>query len=132
MNRAMHRTLLRPSPADRRWLIFAVFGAPVMWALNQTVGLTVVGHGCHRLGKAGLTGVAVISGIAMVVALAGLFSGYRVFRRYSGGERLFSAEGYQSVQFIALFGTFVSGLLLLNLIYFGLMPFLVNPCLRLL
>src|SRR5690625_7587803 len=71
MNRAMHRTLLRPSPADRRWLIFAVFGAPVMWALNQTVGLTVVGHGCHRLGKAGLTGVAGISGMAKVRRASG-------------------------------------------------------------
>lgn len=131
MSRAMHEDLPRPDKRVERRLAFGVFAPPVAWFVHEIVGVSITGRNCD----AGLDGWqwAVLIGVsvaaAAVAVVAGLFS-YRIFRGWTHGGSPTEAEGWDRVEFVSLFGMFISGLLLLNIIYFGAMPFVVESCLR--
>lgn len=131
MNRAVHEAVSRGNRGVRRRLAFALLAAPLMWSLHELASLVVVDGTCERASETTQRLLlAAISVAAAAVAGGGLACGYGVFRHRRGGEGLFAAEGWDAVQFLALFAVFVSGLLLLNILYFSVVPFLVEPCLR--
>lgn len=124
----------RPDTATDRRLVFAVFAPPIAWFVHEVVGVSVVGRECDKADVLAawqwITLVAV-SVTAAAIAIAGFFVSLGIFRRWSrSSASARDAEGRGRVEFVALLGMFLSGLLLLNILYFGVMPFVVQPCLR--
>jgi len=133
MAEAFHRELPRTDKATDQRLRFGVFAAPIAWVLHEVIGVAVVGRACY--GNAQLTAwqwitLGAVSIVAALVAVAGGLSAYRVFRQWENGARITRAEGWDRVEFVSLMGMFLSGFLLLNIIYFGVMPLVVDPCVR--
>jgi hypothetical protein len=95
----------------RLW--FGLVAAPAAWTVAELVGYIVASNDCSR----GNPVVVGLSALMAVLAAAGLFV---ALRNLGAGE---SRE-----RFMALSGVLVSALLLLNIVYFGVPPFLVNPC----
>lgn len=123
----------RPDAATDRRLAFAVFAPPIAWFVHEIVGVAVVGRECDKsdvLAAWQWSTLIAVSLAAAAVAIVGLFASLRIFHRWTGGAPLRRAEGRRRVEFVALLGVFLSALLLLNIIYFGVMPFVVQPCLR--
>lgn len=124
----------RPDAATDRRLAFAVFAPPLAWFVHEIVGVSVVGRECDQadvLATWQWATLIVVSAAAAAIAVAGFFAALRIFRRWTGGATSAThAEGRGRVEFVALLGMFLSALLLLNIIYFGVMPFVVQPCLR--
>lgn len=137
MSRAVHREVPKTTKSANRRLAFGVFAAPVAWTVHEMVAVALVGRTCQlgdELSNWQWTALTVLTVLAAILALAGLLTAYGAFRRWGREtgkrERLTRAEGWDRVQFVALTGVFVSAILLLNIIYFGVMPMIVEPCLR--
>ena len=126
------RPMPRVERGVRRRLIYALFAPPAAWALHEIVSLAILGRACDApLSSAQWTGLVLISAAAVVSVAAAVMIGYRVFRHHRGGRDIFSAEGWEPIQFLALFATFTGSLLLLNILFFSVLPFLVvEPCMR--
>lgn len=117
---------------DRR-LAFGLFAPPVAWFAHEVAGVAIVGRHCATADSLlGWQWVAltVLSLGAAAVAVAAAIGAYRVFRRHTRGGSVTEAEGWSRVEFLSLLGMFLSALLLLNIVYFGVMPFVVEPCVR--
>lgn len=122
-----------PDRSTNRRLAFAVLAPPAAWFTLEVVGLVVVGRHCAAGQSLAAWQWAVIVSVtlaAAAVAIAAGFTAWRVFRTWSGDTPVTEAEGWSRVEFVALLGLFLSALLLLNIVYFGIMPFLVHPCTR--
>lgn len=65
---------------------------------------------------------------AIAVSLYGGIVAYRVFRERSVERDILKSEGRGRVEFMAMAGVLVSALLLLNIVFFTVIPFLVDPC----
>ena len=96
---------------SRLW--FGLIAAPVAWAVAELAGYIVSSNDCNR----GSSVAVGLSALMAVLAAAGLLVALRNLRAGETRER-----------FMALSGVLVSALLLLNVVYFGVPPFLVNPC----
>ena len=96
---------------SRLW--FGLVAAPAAWTVAELAGYIISSNDCSR----GSSAVVGLSGLMAVLAGAGLFVALRSLRAGEARER-----------FMALGGVLVSALLLLNIVYFGVPPFLVNSC----
>lgn len=96
---------------SRLW--FGLVAAPAAWTVAELAGYVIASNDCSR----GSSTVVGLSALMAVLAAAGLFVALRNLRAGETRER-----------FMALAGVLVSGLLLLNIVYFGVPPFLVNSC----
>lgn len=134
---AEHHPLFEPNPrtdrsTDRR-LAFSVFAPPLAWFAHETIGVAVVGRHCaaaDHLTGGQWTMLIASAAVAAAIAVTACVIAYRIFSRQAPAGRITEAEGWGRVEFISLLGMFVSVLLLLNIVYFALMPFVVNPCMR--
>jgi hypothetical protein len=128
----LHDWTQEPPPGTERRLWFGILAAPVAWTLNELVGVSVVGRVCGQQELSTLQW-AVLFGLAAAaaaVALAAGLTAYRLFRRWTPDLKFTHAEGWTRVEFMAMMGVIISGFLLLNIVFFGIMPLFVNPCLR--
>ena len=113
-----------------RKLAFGVFGAPIAWAVNETVNAGIVGQSCSPRGvvPGGVEWAATIVTLcAAIVAAAAVVVALQEFRRASNAG-VARAEGWGRVEFVAQFGVLLSSLLLLNIVFFGLVPWIVQRC----
>lgn len=135
----------RPDRGTERRLWFGLLAAPAAWTIAELVGYGVIGRACRPLalprGFEPVIGAAelqtgqwlVVLGLqaaAAAVAVAAILMAYGVFRRWTGRVPITRAEGWNRVEFMAIGGVIVSSALLLNIIYFGVMPLIVEPCMR--
>jgi hypothetical protein len=121
----------QPTKKMERRLLFAVLGAPLAWALHEVVDFAVIGRRCEIQG--GLVAwqwVAVISTGAVAFAIAALATAtaFSLLHKWPRDASLLRAEGLNRVSFMALLGFFVSVILTVNIVYFGLIPWIVHPC----
>ena len=134
MRYAVHREIPRTDRRTDRRLAFGVFAAPLAWLVHEIAGLAIIGRHCQDGGDlAGWqwTALVILPVAAAGIALAGVIVAFSTFRDVRPDSRITKVEGWSRVEFVAVFGAFLSGLLLLNIIYFGVMPFVVEPCVRL-
>jgi hypothetical protein len=96
---------------SRLW--FGLIAAPAAWMVAELAGYIMSSKDCSR----GSPAVVGLSALMAVLAAAGLFVALRNLRARESRER-----------FMAFAGVLVSALLLLNIVYFGVPPFLVNAC----
>lgn len=126
----------RPDRETERRLWFSLLAAPLAWTAAQLGAYVVAGRDCGVQGPGGVLdgwqwlAVLGIPAAAALVALAGLVVAVGVFRRWSGPVSITRAEGWNRVEFMSLVGAIVSVVLLLNIVFFGIMPLIVDPCLR--
>lgn len=134
----------RPDPSTERRLWFGLLAAPLGWSVSEVVVFAVVGRRCAAGGsgagmESSLTASLhtwhwiVLLGVplaAAALAVAALVTSVGVFRQWTGAIRITEAEGWSRVEFMAIAGAIVSTLLLLNIVYFAVMPLLVDPCMR--
>lgn len=127
----------RPDRATERKLWFSILAPPAAWTVAEIVGAAIVGRTCGPSSLSGemdtwqwIAALAVpIAGAA--VAVAGLLVAIAVFRRWrTSGSRITRAEGWNRVEFMAMAGAIISFFLLLNIIFFAVMPLIVDPCMR--
>lgn len=132
MSRAYHREVSTTDKRTNRRLAFGVFAAPVAWFLHEIIGVAVTGRHCEAsmIADWQWTVYVILPIVAAAIALAGLVTAYGVFRHNFQGKKITRVEGWGRVEFVAVFGVFLSSFLLLNIIYFGVMPFVVDPCVR--
>lgn len=119
------------APDRRLW--FGILAPFVAWTLNELAGYVIADRSCvaggGSLTTAGWIGLFTLNLLALAVAAGAGVVSHRVFREWSS-QPLPRSEGWGRVEFMALAGVFISGLLLLNILYFGIMPFIVDPCLE--
>ncbi|HEX5420739.1 MAG TPA: hypothetical protein VFY39_12130 [Gammaproteobacteria bacterium] len=121
----------QPSKKMERRLLFAVLGAPIAWALHEVVDFSVIGRRCEIQGGlvvwqwGAVIGVGVL---AFAIAALAAITAFRLFHRWPREAALLKAEGWNRVSFMALLGFFLSVILMVNIIYFGLTPWVVHPC----
>ena len=126
----------RPDRRTERRLWFSILAAPIAWAVAELASYALVGRVCRPASATAALDTwqwVAVFGIPLLcalVALAALLTALGVFRRWTGPVKVTRAEGWNRVEFMALFGGIVSLLLLLNIIYFGVLPAIVEPCLR--
>lgn len=120
-----------PTKTIERRLLFALLAAPVAWMLHEVVGFSVVGRRCAVQGGllvwqwAALIGVGALSfGVAALAAVIA----YGIFRGWSQEAAILKSEGWNRVSFMARLGFFLSMILLVNIVFFGLLPWIVHPC----
>lgn len=119
-----------PAPGGRLW--YGLLAAPAAWTLHEVGGYAVMGAAC-RGGGAGLptwawaTFVA-LSVVSVGVAASGALVARGVFRRSTGPVSVWRAEGGGRVELMAVLGTLVSTLLLMNIVLFSVMPLFLRPC----
>lgn len=121
---------LRPSPERRLW--FGLLAAPAAWTLHETAGYVIVARGC-ALGGGELPAwaIAAVGGLSLLaagVAAAGGVVAHGVFRKHTGSVPVTRTDGWGRVEIMAAAGVFVSAALLLNILMFGVLPFLLEPC----
>lgn len=115
----------------RRRLAFALFAPPLAWGFHELVSLALIGRTCETpLSTPLWAGLLATSAIALLVTVTSIWSGYQTFRSQYRQTHLLKAEGLQTASFLALFAIFTGSLLLLNMLLFGVLPFLVEPCVR--
>lgn len=102
--------------ADERRLWFGILAAPAGWTVSELAGASVGG-----------TFAVVLALLAAAVSAAGAATAYRVFRRRAGDAGLTETRAADRVEFMALAGLIISGFLLLNILFFVLLPLLVAP-----
>ncbi|GEM_PF-2159185 len=113
----------------RRQLIFIIFTPPVAWVLHEMSSLVIAEQACQQgLASMPFMALLAISAVAIVVTLLSIVMGIRLLRQQRQHKTIFRLEGWDPIQFLALFATFVAGLLLLNMLYFTVLPVLVTSC----
>lgn len=134
MTRAVHEEVPRADKRTNRRLAFAVFAAPVAWLLHEIIGVSIIGRHCAagatQLQPWAWTALIIVSLVAIVTATAAILAAFRVFRERSHGQKITRVEGWSRVEFVSVFGVFFNSFLLLNIIYFSVLPFVVDPCVR--
>lgn len=126
----------RPDKSTERRLWFSILAAPAAWTVAEVVAFAASGRKCGVHGTSGALGPlewALVIGVPLAAALvagAGLLVAIRVFRSWTGPVPITRAEGWNRVEFMAIAGAIISLLLLLNIVYFAVLPLIVDPCLR--
>jgi MFS family permease len=133
----------RPDPATERKLWFSILGPAAAWTVAEVVGAGLAGRVCSPVGLAPEQGLTATLGTwqwiaafaiplaAGIIATSGLLLAIGVFRRWrTSADRITRAEGWNRVEFMAMAGAIISFSLLLNIVYFALLPAIVDPCLR--
>ena len=126
----------RPSKGTERRLWFSILAPPAAWTIAQLASYSVVGRVCGDHARASsleswqYAAVLGIPAAMALVTLAALLVALGTFRRWSGNVRITEAEGWNRVEYMAIAGAIISFFLLINIIYFGIMPLIVDPCLR--
>lgn len=121
-----------PKEVERR-LWFGLLAAPAAWTISEIVAVSVLGRSCDSgptLSAWQWVTLLGVSAAAIVVAAAAAVVSYRTFKARTRGGKVTAAEGWDRVEFMAQLGFFLSLLLLLNIVFFGLTPLLVDPCLH--
>ena len=121
---------LPPSPEKRLW--FGLLAGPAAWTLHEVGGYAVAANGC-ALGADALPawswiGLAALTVVSLGTTAAAGWVALREFRRATGPVPVYRTEGWGRVEFMAAGGVFVSAALLLNMLMFGVMPLIVDPC----
>jgi hypothetical protein len=122
---------LQPHKSERA-LWFALLAAPLAWSLAEIVSISIVGRSCGSGDRPAEWQSAVLIGVfvaAAVVTAAAAVVAFRLFKQHSHNARIATFGGWNRVGFMAQLAFFVSLLLLLNLLLFGLAPLVVDPCL---
>lgn len=129
MSEETQKQLPNISKTIRRQLIFIIFTPPVVWALHEMISLVIAEQACQQ-GVASMPFIALvsISAAALILTLISISMGIRLLSQQRRESAIFSLEGWDPIQFLALFATFVAGLLLLNMLYFSVLPLLVTSC----
>lgn len=133
MTRAVHTEVPKVRKGTNRRLAFGIAAAPAAWSIHEVAGFAIVGRNClanDELMTWQWVVLITLTVFSIGLAVAGALTSLRVFRSWRRGGRLTRAEGWDRVEFLALFGIFTSVLLLLNLIYFSVLPLVLEPCLR--
>lgn len=130
MTRAVHKEVPKTGRGTNIRLAFALFAGPVAWTAHQLVGVAVTGRACTGATLAAWqwTVLWVVTATAVGLTVAGIGVAYRAFRGWNRDTPVSHAEGWDRVEFLSLLAMFIGGYLLLNIIYFGIMPLLVDPC----
>lgn len=129
MSRTVHPNVPVADRGTNRKLAFGVLATPLAWFINEIAGVAIVGRDCapgDSPSSVHWIAIGLVTLCALGIAIAGVITSWRVL--HSRHSAVFKAEGWNRVEFIALFGLFVSALLLLNMIFFGVMPLVVEPC----
>ena len=121
---------MEPPRAVEKRLLFGVLGAPIAWSVHEIVSVAVVGRRCEAGGLlawqwATFIGVSVL---CLGVAVAAALTAYRMFASSPHERGLLASEGSNRVTFMALLGFFLSLILIVNIVFFGLVPGIVHPC----
>ena len=133
----------RPDAGTERKLWFSILAPPAAWTVAEIAGAAVAGRACGPWslpGDGGLTGqleawqwlmVIAVPFVAAGIAVAGLMLAIGVFRRWrTSAHRITRASGWNRVEFMAMAGAIISFFLLLNIVFFAVMPLIVDPCMR--
>jgi hypothetical protein len=133
MSRAEHAEVSKPEKPVSRRLTFGIVAAPVAWFLFEVASFVIIGRNCRVNG--GLlpwhwVALGVVTVLCIGLALAGAVTAYRVFKGWRRNGRITRAEGWDRIEFASVFGVFTSLLLLLNIIYFSVLPLVLEPCVR--
>lgn len=125
-----------PDRATERRLWFGILAPPAAWTAAELVGYALVGRTCGAGGPAAgpatwqWTALFSVTASAAAVTLGAMAIAYGVFRRRTGGAPLTRTDARDRVEFMAAGGVILGSMLLLNIVYFGIMPMIVDPCLR--
>lgn len=132
MSDAVHRNVTVSDRSLRRRIAFGVFGAPAAWFLHEIASVALLGRNCAVDTLPGWKwwALATVSLAALATAAASGTAAWRAFAQHRTDGGVWHAEGWGLPEFLGLFGLFVSGLLLLNIVYFGVLPWVVEPCAR--
>jgi len=132
-------TTLPDLPVSSRRLWFGVIAAPVAWLTAELVGYLLVAQGCgwstasRAYAMPGAFAIFVaVTIVCLLVALAGLVVARANWRRIADAapEPPIGAEPALAgrVRFLAFTGMVASGLFLLGLVLFGVLPLLLETC----
>jgi hypothetical protein len=124
-----------PPPVRLSRLWFGLVAAPLAWMVAELAGYVLAARDCGRW-RTGLAAYAVPNAPVIVAAIslamaalaaAGLALALRSLR---AADRVVPPSNVRAgrTRFMALGGIIVSALLLLNIVFFGVPPFLVNAC----
>lgn len=131
MTRVIHEELPKPDRSVNRRLAYGVFAPPAAWFISEVAGVALAGRHCgSALGSWGWIAMIGVSLLAIAVTASAAWIAYGVFRDWTRGGSPTEAEGLDRVEFVSLLGVFLSCLLLANIVFFAVMPFVVDPCLR--
>lgn len=132
MSRAVHTEVPKVRKGVNRRLVFGIGAAPLAWLVHEVTGFAIVGRNCpSNVGLVTWQWVALgaITVVSLGLAVTGALVSLRVFRSWRRDARLTRSEGWDRIEFLALFGVFTSLLLLLNLVFFSVLPLVLEPCL---
>ncbi len=113
-----------------RALWFALFAPPFAWAASQLVSVATIGRVCRSQQFAPWQWVLVMSivALAIMVTIASEIVAFRTFKRRTGDASPFAAEGWDRVEFLSQLAFFGGGILLINIVMFGLAPLVIDSC----
>jgi hypothetical protein len=126
-----------PVRLSRLW--FGLAAAPLAWAVAELVGYVLAARDCGRW-RTGLAAYAVPNAPVVVVAIslamaalaaAGLAVALLNLRVIESGAAPSDERArveWSRARFMSFAGIIMSALLLLNIVFFALPPFLVNAC----
>lgn len=133
MSEAVHQEVAATDRGTNRRLAIGVFAAPAAWLVHEVAGVALIGRHCSA--GSSIPGwmwlvLIILPLAAAAAALAGVVAASGVLRRVNPGVPFTRVEGWSRVEFVAAFGVIFSSFLLLNIIYFGVLPFVVDICAR--
>ena len=133
MSRAVHTDVPVTDRSVNRRLGYAFFAPMTGWVIHEMIGVAITGRSCNA--GAGVAGwqwvvLVIITALAVVLAVSAGLIALRVFHHWRREGGVLRAEGWDRVEFLSLFALFMSMLLLINIFYFGVMPVVIDSCLR--
>lgn len=114
---------------DRRSLWFGLLAAPLAWTFQGLLGWWAGERICTDLSITGVRIlVAIVSLLALIVALAGVAVAFRAWNAASSAPHVVHAEAWDRVEFMALGGLLVSSAFTLGIFWAGLPAVMLSAC----
>jgi hypothetical protein len=114
---------------DRRALWFGLLAAPTAWTIQGLLGWWAGERICGDMSIGGVRGLtAVVSMLALIVALAGVATAWRAWDGTSRAPHAIHAEAWDRVEFMALGGLLVSSAFTLGIIWGALPSLMLSAC----
>jgi len=114
---------------DSRSLWFGLVAAPLAWTVQGLLGWFFGERVCVSMAPASVrVTLAVISVAALLVAITGIGTGLRTWRRASDAPHPVHAEAWDRVEFMALGGVLVSSAFAIGIFWAGLSSAFLFTC----